>query len=387
MADTAIEEPTQTPDDEENPQSEILDENPEDSDAELSLEDLEVKEARAAMEAEEAELTKEPAPEGEGNPEGQETEEKAEEAEPEAKSAEGEATTEQVTPPETEGQPSVMIPKSRFDSAQAKTRGERDEALQSAAYWKGRAEQAALMPQGTPATTEPEITPDQIIAEAREQKNKLVKEYDDGTIDTMEYETAKDQLEDRIFEARQSKLTPPAPPQKEEPAEKVETGEDLYLDQLTAGLEEKHPFALAIPADDPRWGFLEGEALRQFNAEGTQLQQGARGLFMLRERMAQLTDQYGPLWTGKTVEQLNANTGDVAARPTQETTVPGGEKPGLSSQAKARKEKLILSGQHPPDISNLGSSGINEEITDADIEKMTDEEIAALPDSAKQKFL
>ena len=274
-----------------------------------------------------------------------------------------------------------MIPKTRFDEAVGQERARTEEAMRAASYWKGVSDasgQKGSAPGQPEGPDQPEQkTPETVIAEERAKLAELATKYDDGDISTADFEKERAEIDDRIWEARRSQITPEP---KEEPA-KVEPGEDLYLDQLTAELEGKHPFTREIPDNDPRWNTLQQEALRALESEGVLLPPGDRGKFVLRQRMAELTDHYGPLWTGKTLEDLKGETSD------SEETPSGDEKPAMSPEAQARADKLALADNHPPDTSKVGSSGDSETVTDAAIEAMSDDQIAALPESERRRIL
>lgn len=282
--------------------------------------------------------------------------------------------------PKQEPSDSPMIPKARLDQVLA----EKDEMARRAAFLEGQLHQLqtqATQPATPAAPEEPPKTPDEIIAEARVQKQDLAKKYDDAELTAAEYEASKDRLDDIIAEAREAKLAQRFQPQPTTPSQRQQTGEDLYLDQLTAKLETDHPYTLEIAKDDPRWKFLEDEANRQLQQEGIALMPGARGLYTLRERMAVLTDQYGPMWTGKSPDQIRGQAPNPGTGPAPTPA------PGLSPTAKARMDKLDMAEQQPPSTTSLGGSGASTEVSEADINAMSDDEIAALPESTRRKFL
>ena len=303
---------------------------------------------------------------------------KTEEKKPEAVA--GEAKPETV---KGEGEP-PMIPKPRFDQVLA----DREQAMSAAAYWRGVAEargtvtQPGVGEQETPATGEPAKTVDEQLAEVRTERIKLATRFDDGEMSAKEWEESRAKLEDKEREIRSSVEPAPLAPAAT-PAPQPASSDDLYLDQLTAQLEDEHPFTRELAPDDPRWAFLETEAKKQLGEEGVDITLDSRGTYVLRQRMAELTDVYGVIWTGKSADELTQS---------KETTVPEQQPPGNSGEqpsktAKAREAKLIANAEAPPDVSQLGAGGAQTEVSDAQIEGMTDEEIAALPEATRRRLM
>ena len=350
------------------------------SQPEPEFEDQELADAKAEMAKEEA---GEPADKDKDEKPKSETEDEPAEKPSQEDDDEGKKAAEEDgrEPDQVSATEQPMIPKSRFDEAVGQERARTEEAMRAASYWKGVSDasgQKGSAPGQPEGPDQPEQkTPETVIAEERAKLAELATKYDDGDISTADFEKERAEIDDRIWEARRSQITPEP---KEEPA-KVDPGEGLYLDQLTAELEGKHPFTREIPDNDPRWNTLQQEALRALESEGVLLPPGDRGKFVLRQRMAELTDHYGPLWTGKTLEELKGETSDKEETPSEDET------PALSPTAKARADKLALADNHPPDTSKVGSTGDSTEVSDAAIEAMSDDQIAALPENVRRRIL
>lgn len=265
-----------------------------------------------------------------------------------------------------------MIPKGRFDEVAQ----QRDEKAQEAAYYRGLYEGLS---KSTPAPAnanqaenqpEPEPTPQEKIAAARQKLAEAAEKYDEGDITTAEMERIRAEQDDIIYEARAAMLAP-----KEEKAPQGQP-DDLYLDQLTAKLETDHPYTLKIEGDQ-RWAFLREEAMSQLKADGVQLGNDNRSQYHLRKKIAELTDEYGPLWVGPLDGQDQPRAGNE-----------GDGNPKPSDLAQQRAQKLDMSENQPPNTNDLGSRGDGTStITEKDIEKMSDDEIAALPPAVQAKFL
>lgn len=297
--------------------------------------------------------------------------------------------------PEGEKPTGPMIPKPAFDERIQKERAETQKAREAAAYWKGRAEAApaAGAPAGQPQAAQK--TPDQVIAEAKAEKVAQAKRYDDGLMTTAEWEQKRQDLDDKIFEARQAMIQ--VSMQNSIPAAKPGTSEDLYMDEMVSKLEREHPFCFEIPNDDPKWGILTDLARSELLAEGVPVAPGVRGDYQLKERIAKLTDVWGPRWTGKTLDQVRAERGLAPSTTTQPAqgqqpkppAAPGGgaPKPKLSPAAQQRADKIAQAGTHPPDIHAIGTQGQVDEVTEDDILGMTQDQIMALPVSVRRKIM
>ncbi|HKJ94548.1 MAG TPA: hypothetical protein VKA32_02835 [Gammaproteobacteria bacterium] len=276
---------------------------------------------------------------------------------------------------------SVMIPKARFDEVNT----DRDRKAQEASYWRGVAEASMRHQQGSQQagqqqTQQQEPTPDEVIADAKAQMRTLAQKFDDGEITAVEWEQQRSAYEDRIDEARFAAHQPQQGQQQQTQQQPQKQQDDLYLEQLTVNLEQEHPYTTRIK-DDADWAFLRDKAVNELRDEGTQLTSDTRGVYTLRKRMAELTDRYGPILTGENLDQQKQGGSQ------QQPAGDGQGKAHLSEQAQQRSDKLDLQGQHPPDTRNMGSPGDRTEITDADINSMSDDEIAALPASVRSKFL
>lgn len=264
-----------------------------------------------------------------------------------------------------EGKASPMIPKARFDEVNSEVARLREQL----AYQQGviEASQRQAPPTGDTPQAEAPKSPEERLAEVRGQKQTLAAKYDEGELSYAELTAEMDKLADAEDAIRAERLQP------KEQAAPANGGDDLYLEERTTQLEDQHPYALEIKSQAD-WDFIGKKAVEELRAEGVTLTNDARGDLVLRERMAKLTDRYGPMLTGK---DLSKSTGQ------EQTTQPG----GLSAQAEARKQKLAEADGHPPDLSNSGSPGTPTEYTDDKVEGMSMEEIGDLPQSTRDRLL
>lgn len=291
------------------------------------------------------------------------------------------ANTEQQStdqPPAATDKKPVMIPKGRFDEVGR----ERDEARASAAYYKGVADtQAQLIEaikQGKPAEAgdtqnqTQQKTIEQQLEDIDAKRIEIAEQYENGDISATEWEKQKVALgkQERALNAQMAEervksvaVTPQG-----------STDDALYMDEKLVELEKAHPYTLEI-TDQADWEWLNRKAAAQLYAEGIQLKPNdQRSNLILRTRIAELTDVYGPSLTGKTIN-IPGKQGKTAEQPKAPT-------------AQQRQDKLAIAHQHPPAITRMGGSGAGPgEVSEADIEKMSDEEILALPESTRNRLM
>lgn len=303
------------------------------------------------------------------------------------------AATEQVTQPEapaagqpaaaTEGEKTPTVPLARFQEVNHQA-GQL--ALENARL-KGQNEALASMrvPAGegaVPAAAPVEETPEQKVATVRAQQSQLAAQWDKGEISITEYEAGRQQLDDQVYDIRQAAIVPPTPAQPGEPR----TYTDPYTDEKLTALEAAHPYHALIKSPT-HWDFLASESVTSLKRDGTLTEfdpNNPRHELMARERMAELTDIYGPLWTGKSPADLTGGTAAAAAagRDDQQPQ-PGGDQPQPSAQARARANKLALAADMPPNIAEAGAAGQDDVWTEERAAALTEEEFEALPDAAR----
>lgn len=284
------------------------------------------------------------------------------------------------------------IPKSRFDEAVQKEREEAEKARQEAAYWRGVAEASRRNagqqpPQPGQRQTAPQApvqqqrAPEQQIAAIRAQQVEIARKFDEGEIGFEEAERQRVALEDRVFEIRAQALRQP---QQQAPGERYLS--DIRLEEKTQELEQAHPYVALIPDESPYWDMLKIEAVPIARQRGIQIGRDGFGVdpwneFQRRQVMAELTDKYGPTWFP-----------DHKPAPRQPSTAPSPatspQQSGLSPAAAARAAKLDQQAAAPPDIPGMGTTaGGTTEVTESQIEAMSEEEILALPAATRNRFL
>lgn len=282
----------------------------------------------------------------------------------------------------------ITVPKARLDAVLAA----RDRANQENAFLKGQIDvlnrQPAPSATPAPAPAAPAKTQKEQLSDIDAAKVKLAERFDAGEISAKEWkqqETVLDaQGRELLIQAQAPARAPQQPPQDGQ----------LYLENLTAQLEDAHPYSVLIATTDGnKWAFLEAEARSQLLNQGVRLGTDDRSLYALRERMAQLTDHYGPLWTGVPPGEAVAKVAEITGRPAAPAAAARPATPpapgGLSRQAVERANKLALAGRHPPDPAAAGAAGASgtADITDAQLAQLSDEEITALPEATRRRFI
>lgn len=326
--------------------------------------EVELREAKAAAEAEEATAAKPT----------DKTETPA--ATPAAPAATPAAGT-QEKPTDQQEQPqaaSPMIPKARLDEVL----GKNDELTRQLAFMAGQIEalkgSTAATPAATPTPTAPQPSAQDRLIAVGQKVDALAKKYDAGEISYAELKKQERDLANEEQTIREEILLAKVQPPKQTQA--PQQANDLYLDQLTAKLEQEHPYVAELSDDD--FDFVAKKAQGELEKDGVNLQ-GAAGKYALRERIAVLSDTLGPVLTGKQLP-LPGKTPAPAA-PAVATPAPG-----LSAEAQARAAKLALAATMPPNVSQMtGTTG--EVISESAIENMSDDDLAALPTATRHRFL
>ena len=365
---------------------------------------IELREAEAALKAEE-EGKKDGTDDG-GEPGGEKAEPGTAEADAGEKPGEAPSSTEKPKAPaaqETAGEPGEaeperqgpdeqnMVPQSRVNRIAA----QRNEAVLHAARLQGQNEaMRAMMEKGTAGPGGEQLpqgpvgTPEERIAAIREEKAASTLKYEEGELSAVEWQKQQDGFEDQVFAVRQEQLQPNAGPQTPDDQPQAR---DPYVESLMDGLEAKHPYSTVI-AGKLDWAIIESKALESLRNDGVELRKDAQSTLLLRTRMAEITDTYGPAMTGKTLEEVKAAQAKKSPKSTPDAdgqqAAPAQKKPGeLSPQAQARKEKLDLAAGIAPDVSNLGGASSGTEVlTSEQILGMSEEEIAALPAQQVKQF-
>lgn len=311
------------------------------------------------------------------------------EVDPGAAPVDGTAPTEPVPPvtptspatPAADTQPAApagdgqMIPKARFDEVLR----EKSALEQRNTYLMGvRDTHRTMIGQGEvtdpqqpaqPATPQ-HLTAAEQVVELRGKRLELAQKYEAGEINVAEHRAADDVIEDAIHEARMAG-------NGQQPTQ-TQAQEDLYLEERTAEINAAHGYIAKIAEGD--LNYLIGKARNELGFGGRALNTSSEVL-ALRMRVGELSDTHGPIMLGE-----SAAPGAAPVTP-QPPTPPN--QPGLSPEAIARQTKLQMAAAHPADLHATGNAAEpNGQPSDAEIERMTDEEIAdRLPESTQDRIM
>lgn len=323
--------------------------------------------ARAAAEAAEkpAEEPKEEKPEGD---------EAEDDKEPKA-----EEDKEEGDKPETKAA-TPMIPKPQFDKKIAQAA----EADAQRDFWKAKAEAYEKILHNQNATEQQQAkAAEQVVDAAQQARDALVErviqaaeQYDENELTMAQFKKVEIDVQRELAKIDRDGLLADI----SQKFTKTDAGLDLFSEQVIDMLEQKHPYSTLITSDK-HWDFLTNEAVSQLQDEGKTLGNNDRSHMLVRTRVAELTDTYGPLWVP------NAKVGKAAPTSSHETTKTS-TTGGRTSMAKDREKKLEAAGKFPPNVNELGGAGAPTSVpTEAALASMTDDEIAALPDQVRLQLL
>lgn len=286
------------------------------------------------------------------------------------------------------------VPVQRFNELAREARELRDQV----AYWKGAAEarkemaaQQPAQPQGSadqqgsqqPTTAQPieqQIEAQQAaIAEAADK-------FDSGEI-TMRQFVQVQQTADGVIaalraQALQAMGQAPTTPQPQP----TSLADKQILDRHQALLEQRFPWTRLLTVPDLQ--FLAGIAAQEAMALGQPFGETAQDTLKLRERVAQLSDTFGPTWYPNRVAEVNAlrQQAQQAGTAQPSTTQPAAQQPARQEAPPPGVGKLAIADSHPPNINQAGASDDGSGISEARLNTMTTDEIAALPASVRSRF-
>lgn len=281
--------------------------------------------------------------------------------------------------------PSPMVPLVRLNE-EVRKRQQLEQQLarmegENAVLREGR--QPATAGQPEPAPQQTQKTAQELISDLRAQQRQLAAKFQSGDLDADKWEEQRQAIDDQILDIRMADAAPAPQPQPQ-------GGGDLALDMATQAIEEDHPYVKLITSDTD-WQFIHRKAVEELTAEGINLPPGklpARQQLILREKCAVIADRLGPTLTGIPPHDPRI-TGKPATQPP--ANQPNGQTqttPALSPQAAATLNKVQQAQAAPPDANRLGSPAPGDSvINDKTIETMSDEEIAALPEATRARFI
>lgn len=223
------------------------------------------------------------------------------------------------TEPDT---PMVPLPALKSERA-ARQQAEREIAEMRgyiAALQDGAKPQEAAPPEPTPAET---------LASLREEQRKAAALFDDGDLTTVEYETRRQEIDDKIYEVRESLRPQPSPAPTQAPMMDSRVEENL--------IELNKQFPVLKVLDAGQLAPFEQQARANAEAAGQPFSSGALETMRLHKAIAEAAHAY------------YAQFFPSAPAP----VTPKGE---LSPDAKAREAKLEVARTQPPNTTQMGST-------------------------------
>ena len=329
---------------------------------ETDIDDPVIREMKAA----EAEIAAEEAAGAEGKTEAQQAQ-----GQPEAKAA-GKDKTEQV-----------MVPKPRLDAVLS----ERDLLRERSGYLQGRNDILEKMVKegkiSDPASTKTESTAtqeattgaavdpvDTAIDTAEKKKLELADKYDNGEITSRQWKEQELVIDKEIRGLTSQRMEQVRAESRQEAQAVVSANNAQAQVETTAlTLQEQHPNVAVIDAllpgvRDGVWNAITERAAVNLASRGVNVRDGSNAsrLALIQEK-AKLTDNLEAFLPG--------------FKPAAKTEAQG--QTGLSETAKNRQAKIDLANSQPPATADLGrGQSQTGELSDADVEGMTEDQIADL---------
>jgi hypothetical protein len=291
----------------------------------------------------------------------------------------------QQQPPAGEQQ-TIMVPKARLDEALR----ERDQLREQAAYQRGRAEALETV---APAQAgqqhqqqQPQPTPEQKLADIKQKRIDLAKQFDEGEITSADWQRRRDELDDQAQAIREEQLAAKFKPvQQQDPQPQ---GDTLYLNQLTARIEKDHPWIKVFEqvADQTRneadWDYIANMAKANLKERGVVLNGSDEARYLLRKEIGIVADKMGPALLAERAKAMGIELPGTQ----QQQPQPGQNQ--LSPAAQARKAALDKAAGAPPDLAKLtGTTGDPTGITEERLETMKEDDFDKLPAAVRNKLL
>lgn len=285
--------------------------------------------------------------------------------------------------------PTPMIPKPRFDEVLSENALLRDQV----GYLRGladarKAEPATDKPatapaaEGQPATKPAEgVGVDAIevaIAAAEEKKLALAERYDNGEISSKQWKEQEIAIDKEIRQFSNQRMDKMQETARAEAQNAVQINNfETVKNNVGLQLQAKHPGVAVIDALPPNmrdgvWKDITDQAATNLAARGIDVKNASpqTKLLMIQEK-ARLTDNLEAF--GLKGQAPAAGSGQPAQRKPSETAI-------------NRQAKIELANSQPPSITDMGAGADNAEITDADIENMTEDQMADLIQKAPQRI-
>ncbi len=218
------------------------------------------------------------------------------------------------------------------------------------------------------------------IAALDQQITALAQKFDEGLMTYAEMKSQERGLQAQIDTIREDNIVARAA-QRSQPAAQPAVA-DLTFQRETQRLEQAYePYLALIP--DTYFDSFVADVRTQLAAEGiTEIAPNSEALLLFRERLGQQAQAEAAMWAAKSNKPV-PKAGGQQVQPTPARVIPGNQ-----PTVEQRRAKLEMQSDMPPNLGGLlRSGGVEDAPSEASIETMSDDEIAALPASMRNKLL
>lgn len=238
-----------------------------------------------------------------------------------------------------------------------------------------------------------EPTPEERRAALEADLEALDQDYEDGKVGFKERNSKARSIERQINALDREPAQPQPEQRSPDPRRAVqEINDDGDVARVTMDLNRDNPWLVQptpglrralqqdLEAIAPRGHEWAAEIARRAGLDYSGLGPKRQTIF-LRLGMVAAAEEAG-------VDKQYMRTIDQPAPPAKDQPQQGRRPNPGAPTIDQRRKKSDLAGKHPPDLTQAGtpSAGSTRAITDEDIERMSDEEIDALPDSMLEKY-
>jgi hypothetical protein len=288
-------------------------------------------------------------------------------------------------PPAPAAPAPVMIPKARLDETLQALDKTRLENARLQGMLEARSQPAPGQPAPGQPAPQPQPTPQQRLEALHAAQDALAAKADNGEITLAEWTKQQRALNNEEATIREGLLAA-----RLAPAAAAPQGQDeLYLETLTAQLENQHPWVQVFEkvGTDADWDYLKNTAAQNLADRGVTLDlKKTIDRYELRKEISAVADALGPALVGQRATAKGiALPGQPQQQPQPKT--PGGAPP-LTPAAQARLNDLQKRSAAPPDITTLtGHTGDPGGLpTEAAVELMTDDDFDKLPTAVARRL-
>lgn len=280
----------------------------------------------------------------------------------------------------------IMVPKERLDQVLSELAKQREHNAFLTGVTKALETRQPANNGQQQTQDPPKPTAEQRLAEVHTAIDALAAQLDDGQLSFAEFKKQERELQNKEQAIREEVLAEKLKPAAQQQPQQPQSGDTLYLDQLTAKLETDHPWVQVftdLQGSDREWDYITGIARDNLAAKGIQLNGTDVARYQLRKEIAVLCDQYGPALIGEKAKAAGIKLPGAQAQQQNQQQQP------LSPQAQARLKALEKAAGAPPDLATLSGNAGDPAgtMTDDRLEHISEDEYDKLPVGLRNKLL